>query len=94
MIGINFPTPSPTTYGKKIPRLSTVWEHSLTYLLGHDHTLEPEMTLRHWVHFQGAHSLLDLLSGDPEELRAVPTQQVYYQDDQEQYTHLRTNQVK
>ena len=41
---------------------------------------EPGMALRHWVHFQG--SLLDLLSWDPEELKAVPTQQVYHQDDQ------------
>ena len=40
------------------------------------------------------HSLLDLLSWDPEELKAVTTQQVCHQDDQGQYIHLRTNQVK
>ena len=37
---------------------------------------------------------MDLLSWDPEELKAVSTQQVYSQDDQVQYIHLRTNQVK
>ena len=78
----------------EIPRLSTVWEHSHTNLLGHDHTTEPGMALRHWVHFQGVHSLLDLLSWDPEALNAVPTQQVYHQDGQGQHIHLRTNQVK
>ena len=52
------------------------------------------MSLRHWVHFQGVHSLLDLLSWDPEELKTVPTQQVYHHNDQGQYVHLRTNQVK
>ena len=66
----------------EIPRLSIVWEHSLTNLSGHDPTTEPGMALRHWVHFQGVHSLLDLLSSDPEELKAVPTQQVYHQDSQ------------
>ena len=68
----------------KIPRLSSVGEHSPTNLLGHDHTTEPGMALRHWVHLQGVHSLLDLLSWDPEELKAVPTQQVYHQDHQGQ----------
>ena len=48
------------------------------------------MALRHWVHLQGVH----ILSWDPEELKAVPAQQVYHQDDQGQYIHLRTNQVK
>ena len=57
----------------EIPKLSTVWEHSISNLLGHDHTTEPGMALRHWVHFQGVHSILDLLSWDPEELKAVPT---------------------
>ena len=67
---------------------------SLTNLLEHDHTTEPGMALRHWVDFQGVHSLLDLLSWDPEELEAVSTQQVYFLDNQGQYIHLRTNQVK
>ena len=79
---------------KEIQRLSTLWEHSLTTLLGHDHTTELGMGLRHWVHFQGVHSLLDLLSWDPEELKAVSTQQVYCLDDQWQYIHSRTNQDK
>ena len=77
-----------------IPRLSTIWEHSLTNLLGHDHTTEPRMALRHWVHFQGVHSLLDLISWDPEELKTLPTQHIYSLDDQGQYIHLRMNQVK
>ena len=52
------------------------------------------MSLRHWVHFQGVHSLLDLLSWDPEEIKADLTQTAYHQDDKGQYLHLRTNQVK
>ena len=63
-------------------------------LIGHEHTTEPGIALRHWVHFQGLHNLMDLLSWEPEELKTVPTQQVYSQDDQGQYIHLRTNQVK
>ena len=78
----------------EIPRLSTAWDHSLTNVLGHDQTTEPRMTLRHWEHFQTVHSLLDLLSWDPEELTTVPSQQVYSLDDQGQYIHLRTNQVR
>ena len=66
----------------EIPRLPLVWQHSLTNLLGRVHTTEPGMALRDWVHFQGVHNLLDLLSWDPEELTTVPTQQVYSQDDQ------------
>ena len=52
------------------------------------------MTLRLWVHFQGVHSLLNLLSWDPEEIKADPTQTAYHQDDHGQFLHLRTNQVK
>ena len=78
----------------EILRISPVWEHSLTNLLGLDHTTEPGTTLRHWVHFQGVHNLLDLLSWDPDELKTIPTQYVYSQDDQGQYIHLGTNQVK
>ena len=78
----------------EIPRLSPVWELSLTKLLGHGHTTEPGIALRHWVHFQGVHPLLDLLSWDPEELETVTTQQVYSLDDQGQYIHVRTNKVK
>ena len=78
----------------QVPRLSPVWEYSLTTLLGHDPTTEPGIALRHWVHFQGVHSLLDLLSWDAEELKTITTQRVYSLDDQGQYIHLRTNQVK
>ena len=49
-----------------------LWEHSLTNLLGHDSTSDPGIALRQWVHFQGVHNILDLLSWDQEELKAVP----------------------
>ena len=65
----------------QILSLSVVWEHSLTNLLEHDHTAEAGMTLRDWVDFQGVHSLLDLLSWDPEEIKADLTQTAYYQYD-------------
>ena len=78
----------------QIPRLSTVWEHSLTIMLGHDPTTEACRTLRQWVPFQGVHSLLDLLSWDLEELKADPSQTAYHQDDHGQLFHLRTNQTK
>ena len=78
----------------QIPRLSTEWEHSLTNLLGHGYTKEAGRTLRPWVHFQGVHSLLDLLSWDPAEIKADPTQTAYHQNDHGQVLHLRTNQVK
>ena len=56
------------------PRVSILWEHSLTNLLGHDSTSYPGIALRQWVHFQGVHNVLDLLSWDQEELKAVPAQ--------------------
>ena len=68
-------------------------ENEIPRLLGHDCTTEPGMALRHWVHFPGVHSLLDLLSWDPEAIMTVPTQHVYHQDEQRQYIHLWTNQV-
>ena len=55
----------------KIPRLSPVWEHLLTTLLLHDPTTEPGIALKHWVHFQGVHNLLDLLCWDQEELKLL-----------------------
>ena len=58
------------------PRVPLLWEHSLTTLLGHDSTSDPGIDLRQWVHFQGVHNILDLLSWDQEELKAVPAQQV------------------
>ena len=78
----------------EIPRLSPVWEHSLTILLGHDPTSDPGMALRHWVHFQGVHNILDLLSWDQEELKTTPAQQLYSLDDHGQGLCLRTNQIK
>ena len=52
------------------------------------------VTLRQWVHFQGVHNILDLLSWDQEELKAPPAQQVYSLDDHGQGLYLRTNQIK
>ena len=62
--------------------------------MGHDPTSDPGIALRQWVHFQGVHNILDLLSWDQEELKAVPTQQVYSLDDHGQGLYLRTNQIK
>ena len=61
----------------EIPRLSPVWEHSLTTILGHDPSTESGTALRHWVHFQGVQSLLDLLSWDQEELKTTPATEVW-----------------
>ena len=71
-----------------------LWEHSLTTLLGHDTTSEPGIALRHLVHFQGVHNILDLLSWDQEELKTIPAQQEYSLDDHGQGLYLRTNQIK
>ena len=59
-------------------------------LLGSD----PGIALRQWVYFQGVHNILDLLSWDQEELKAVPAQQVYSLDEHGQGLYLRTNQIK
>ena len=69
-------------------------EHSLTTLLGQDPTSDPGIALRQWVHFQGVHNILDLLSWDQEELKALPAQLVYSLDDHGQGLYLRTNQIK
>ena len=77
------------------PRVPILWEHSLTNLLGHDSTSDPGIALIQWVHLQGVHNILDLLSWDQqEELKAVPAQQVYSLDDHGQGLYLRTNQIK
>ena len=76
------------------PRVPPLWERSLTTLLGHDPTSDLGIALRQWVHFQGVHNILDLLSWDEEELKAVPAQQVYSLDDHGQGLYLRTNQIK
>ena len=74
------------------PRVTPLWVHSLSTLLGHDRTSDPGIALRQWVHFQGVHNILDILSWDQEELKAVPVQQIYSLDDHDLY--LRTNQIK
>ena len=73
------------------PRVPILWEHSLTNLLGHDSTSDPGIALRH---FQGVHNILDLISWDQEELKALPAQQVYSLDDHGQGLYLRTNQIR
>ena len=75
-------------------RVSTQWEHSLTNLLGHDPTSDPGIALRQWVHFQGVDNILDLLSWEEDELKAIPAQQVFTLDDHGQGSYLRTNQTK
>ena len=71
------------------PSLPQLWEHSIATLLGNDPTSEPG--IRHWVHFQGVHNILDLLSWDQEELKTTPAQQVDSVDDHGQGLYLRTN---
>ena len=75
-------------------RVSIPWEHSLATLLGHDSTSVPGIALMQWVHFQGVHNILDLLSWEEEELKAVPAQQIFTLDDHGQGSYLRTNQVE
>ena len=75
-------------------RVPPLWEHSLTTLLGLDPTSDPGSALRLWVHYQGVQNILDLLSWDQEELKAVPAQTIYSLDDQGQALSLRTNQMK
>ena len=62
--------------------------------MAHDPTSDPGIALRQWVHFQGVHNILDLLSWDQEELKAVPAQQAYSLDDHGHGLYLRTNQIK
>ena len=61
--------------------------------IGHDFTSDPGIVLRQWVHFPGVHNILDLLSWDQEELKAIPAQQVYSLDDHGQGLYFRANQV-
>ena len=74
------------------PRVPPLWEHSIKILLGHDSPGDPGIASRQWVHFQGVHNILDLLSWDQEELEAVPAQQVYSLDDCGQGLYHRTNE--
>ena len=71
-----------------------LWEHSLATLLGYDPTRDPGIALRQWVHFQGVHNILDLLSWDQDELEVTPAEQVYSLDNHRQGLYLRTNQIK
>ena len=75
-------------------RVSTQWEHSITNLLGHDPTSEPGIALRQWIHHQGVENILDLLSWEEDELKAIPAQQVFTLDDHGQGSYLRINQTK
>ena len=75
------------------PSVPILWEHSLTTLLGHDSTSDPGIALRQWVHFQGVHNILDLLSWEEEEIKTVPAQEIFSLDDHGQGSYLRTNQV-
>ena len=75
-------------------RVSVPWEHSLTTLLGHDPISDLGIALRQWVHFQGVHNILEILSWEEEELKTIPTQQIFSLDDHGQGSYLRTNQVK
>ena len=61
---------------------------------GHDSTSDPGIALRQWVYFHGVHNILDLLSWEEEELKSIPTQQIFTLDDHGQGSYLRTNQVK
>ena len=75
-------------------RVPILWEHSLTTLLGRDSTSDLGIALRQWIHFQGVHNILDLLSWEEEELKAVLAQQIYSLDDHGQGSYLRTNHIK
>ena len=68
--------------------VSTQWEHSLTNLLGHDPTSDPGIALRQCVHFQGVQNILDLLSWEEDELKAIPAQQVFNLDDHGQDKYM------
>ena len=48
----------------------------------------------HGIPIPQIHNILDLLSWEEEELKAVPAQQIYSLDDHGQGSYLRTNQVK
>ena len=75
-------------------KVSQLWEHTLTNLLGLEPTSEPGTALRLWVHHQSVQDLLDLFSWDQEELKTIPNHHIYSIDDQGQALYLRTNQIK
>ena len=75
-------------------RVSIQWEHSITNLLVHDPTSDPGIALRQWIHHQGVHNILDLLSWEEDESKTIPVHQVFTLDDHGQGSYLRTNQTK
>ena len=52
------------------------------------------LVCRQWLLFQGVENILDLLSWEEDELKAMPAQQVFSLDDHGQGSYLRTNQPK
>ena len=77
-----------------LPRLSPVWEHSLTNLLGSDPTNDAGRSLRQLVAYQRVHTLLDLLSWDPEETKSDPSQTLYDKNHKGEQIHHSPNQIK
>ena len=79
-----------------LPRLSPVWEQSLTNILGHGPNIAAGRSLKQWVAYHGVHSLLgvDHLSWDPEEYKSDTSQTIYHLNHHEELLHLRTNQIK
>ena len=75
-------------------RVSIPWEPFLTNLLGHNSTTDPGIALMQWVHFQGVENILDLLSWEEDESKAIPAEQVFTLDDHGQCSYFRTNQTK
>ena len=47
-----------------------------------------------WVQLEGVDNILDLLSWEEDELKAIPAQQVFTLDDHGQGSYLMTNQTK
>ena len=48
--------------------------------MGHAPTTEPGIALRQWVHYQGVENILDLLSWEEDEVKAIPAQQEFTLD--------------
>ena len=98
-IGINFPTLHLQPSIKR-KTLTSIWRMRILRFNHYGNTpLQPYwamtllVTLALPLGFKGVHNILDLLSWDQEELKAVPAQQVYSLDDHGQGLYLRTNQI-
>ena len=74
-------------------KVSPLWEHTLTNLLGLEPTSEPGTALRLWVHYQSVPDLLDLSTWEQEDFKTNPSQHIYTIDDQGKTLYLRTNQI-